>query len=213
MGDETVNLFDLWFIRIISQQTFTCSKWTVEKLEKCKKYVRNTKSFWCLLIYFTSFSTFAIVKFEQVNVCWDVVYFKFIFTGHGILAIRWSQWTNKCQRSECVPYRHHKMSLRGLLKTRALSQYYLMFLFPTLNMKLGFGSVLFVWAQIPFQNPLQTSVKLWFSNLLRGYSKGTSTWCGLKRYSYINQNLVKPCGEEGIGTYMFKPTLSVDLVL
>ena len=69
-----------------SQLTFTCSKSTIETLEKGVKYVQinhkdikttSMTSFWCLycwlLTYFTPFSSVSIVDFEQVNVSWNTL--------------------------------------------------------------------------------------------------------------------------------------------
>ena len=52
-------LFSKLIIARITQLTFTCSKSTIETIEKGVKYVQT---------YFTPFSTVCIVDFEQVNV-------------------------------------------------------------------------------------------------------------------------------------------------
>ena len=71
---------------VYTQQTFICSKSRIERPVKVKKYMfkanykdtrtKSMTSFWCrycqLLTYLTPFSSFSIVEFEQVNVCWEV---------------------------------------------------------------------------------------------------------------------------------------------
>ena len=82
------------FFLILSQQSFTCSKSTLETLEKGVKYVQVNKKkkqerfhdvvlvfllltllFWYLycwlLTLFTPFSSVSIINFEQVKICWD----------------------------------------------------------------------------------------------------------------------------------------------
>ena len=82
--DWYLPLYSFWE-KVLAQLTFTCSKLTIETLEKGVKYIqinnKNTKtmsltSFWCfyckLWTYFSSFSSACIVNFEQVNVSWEV---------------------------------------------------------------------------------------------------------------------------------------------
>ena len=71
---------------VYTQQTFICSKSRIERSVKVKKYMfkvnyedtrtKSVTSFWCrycqLITYLTPFSSFSIVEFEQVNVCWEV---------------------------------------------------------------------------------------------------------------------------------------------
>ena len=68
----------LWcFHFLFKPANMTCSKSTVETLEKDKKYVQMTSvtSFWCFLINFEYIShlNVSVVDFEPMNVCWDVV--------------------------------------------------------------------------------------------------------------------------------------------
>ena len=68
----------------LTQQAFTCSKSTIETLEKSLKYVQSYQwryqkdvievvlvSSLLTLNYFKSFSSFPIVDFEQVNIWWE----------------------------------------------------------------------------------------------------------------------------------------------
>ena len=68
----------------LTQQAFTCSKSTIETLEKGLTYVQSYQwryqkdvievvlvSSLLTLNYFKSSSSFPIVDFEQVNICWE----------------------------------------------------------------------------------------------------------------------------------------------
>ena len=68
----------------LTQQAFTCSKSTIETLEKGLTYVQSYQwryqkdvievvlvSSLLTLNYFKSFPSFPIVDFEQVNICWE----------------------------------------------------------------------------------------------------------------------------------------------
>ena len=68
----------------VAQQTFTCSKSTIETLGKGLRYIQSKQwryqkdvievvlvSSLLTLNYFKSFPSFPIVDFEQVNICWE----------------------------------------------------------------------------------------------------------------------------------------------
>ena len=68
----------------LTQQAFTCSKSTIETLEKSLTYVQSYQwryqkdvievvlvSSLLTLNYFKSFSSFPIVDFEQINIWWE----------------------------------------------------------------------------------------------------------------------------------------------
>ena len=58
-----------------TQLTFTCSKSTIETLEKSMKYVRSRSGVFIVnfVHIFTPFSNVSIVNFEQVNVSWVMI--------------------------------------------------------------------------------------------------------------------------------------------
>ena len=53
----------------ITQLTFTCSKSTIETIEKGVKHVQSYQ----LTLYFTSFSSVSIADFEQTNISWELL--------------------------------------------------------------------------------------------------------------------------------------------
>ena len=61
-------------LEIITQQMLTCSKSTIETLEKSVKYVNDVVLVFLLLTLniIHTFSSVSIIEFEQVNVSWEV---------------------------------------------------------------------------------------------------------------------------------------------
>ena len=63
--------------KLLAQQKLTCSKATIETLEKVWNMFKvNNKD--TRTTSMTSFSSVSIVKFEQVNVCWEIKFASFL---------------------------------------------------------------------------------------------------------------------------------------